>query len=102
MVPYCSVQFERKDLIAKESFRISFPHVLVSFLHIKIFYLLKSMVSYLSYFPFDHSVSGTFPFNEEEDISDQIKNAAFMYPPNPWAEISEECKDVTITLVKVV
>jgi hypothetical protein len=34
------------------------------------------------------SLSGTFPFNEEEDIHDQIKNAAFMYPPNPWKEIS--------------
>lgn len=28
------------------------------------------------------------PFNEEEEISDQIQNAAFMYPRNPWAEIS--------------
>lgn len=34
------------------------------------------------------SLSGTFPFNEEEDINDQIQNAAFMYPPNPWKEIS--------------
>uniref|UniRef100_A0A671X063 Serine/threonine-protein kinase n=1 Tax=Sparus aurata TaxID=8175 RepID=A0A671X063_SPAAU len=36
------------------------------------------------------SLSGTFPFNEDEDINDQIQNAAFMYPPNPWKEISEE------------
>ena len=36
------------------------------------------------------SLSGTFPFNEEEEIADQIKNAAFMYPPNPWAEVSAE------------
>jgi len=34
------------------------------------------------------SLSGTFPFNEDEDINDQIQNAAFMYPPNPWKEIS--------------
>ena len=34
------------------------------------------------------SLSGTFPFNEEEDINDQIHNAAFMYPPNPWKDIS--------------
>lgn len=36
------------------------------------------------------SLSGTFPFNEDEEISDQIKNAAFMYPPSPWREISPE------------
>jgi protein kinase D len=36
------------------------------------------------------SLSGTFPFNEEEDINDQIQNAAFMYPPNPWKEISSD------------
>lgn len=36
------------------------------------------------------SLSGTFPFNEDEDIHDQIQNAAFMYPPNPWKEISLE------------
>lgn len=34
------------------------------------------------------SLSGTFPFNEDEDINEQIQNAAFMYPPNPWKEIS--------------
>lgn len=34
------------------------------------------------------SLSGTFPFNEDEDISDQIQNAAFMYPANPWSLIS--------------
>jgi len=36
------------------------------------------------------SLSGTFPFNEDEDIADQIQNAAFMYPPNPWNEVSDE------------
>lgn len=36
------------------------------------------------------SLSGTFPFNEDEDINDQIQNAAFMYPPNPWREISPD------------
>lgn len=35
------------------------------------------------------SLSGTFPFNEDEDINDQIQNAEFMYPPTPWKEISE-------------
>ena len=36
------------------------------------------------------SLSGTFPFNEDEDINDQIQNAEFMYPPNPWKEVSAE------------
>lgn len=39
------------------------------------------------------SLSGTFPFNEDEDINDQIQNAAFMYPPAPWKEISAEGMD---------
>lgn len=34
------------------------------------------------------SLSGTFPFNEDEDINDQIQNAAFMYPASPWSQIS--------------
>ena len=36
------------------------------------------------------SLNGTFPFNEDEDIADQIQNAAFMYPPDPWDSISKE------------
>ena len=47
------------------------------------------------------SVSGTFPFNEEEEIADQIKNAAFMYPPNPWAEISQDARDLIDKLLQV-
>ncbi|KAK1893965.1 Serine/threonine-protein kinase D1, partial [Dissostichus eleginoides] len=35
-------------------------------------------------------LSGTFPFNEDEDINDQIQNAAFMYPPHPWNKVSQE------------
>lgn len=38
------------------------------------------------------SLSGTFPFNEDEEINDQIHNAAFMYPPNPWKQISPDGK----------
>ena len=36
------------------------------------------------------SLSGQFPFNEDVDIEDQIKNAQFMYPPKPWSSVSEE------------
>ncbi|XP_044024994.1 LOW QUALITY PROTEIN: serine/threonine-protein kinase D3-like [Siniperca chuatsi] len=47
------------------------------------------------------SLSGTFPFNEDEDINDQIQNAAFMYPPNPWKEISEQATDIINNLLQV-
>lgn len=47
------------------------------------------------------TLSGTFPFNEGEEIADQITNAAFMYPPNPWAEISKEAIDVINKLLRV-
>ena len=43
------------------------------------------------------SLSGTFPFNEDEDINDQIHNAAFMYPPNPWKQISPDGRTHTHT-----
>ena len=47
------------------------------------------------------SLSGTFPFNEDEDINDQITNAGFMYPPNPWKEISEDAIDLISNLLQV-
>ena len=36
------------------------------------------------------ALSGQFPFNEDVDIEDQIKNAQFMYPSRPWRAISKE------------
>uniref|UniRef100_A0A8C4WZF9 protein kinase C n=1 Tax=Eptatretus burgeri TaxID=7764 RepID=A0A8C4WZF9_EPTBU len=47
------------------------------------------------------SLSGTFPFNEDEDITEQIQNAAFMYPPNPWQEISLDAIDLITNLLQV-
>lgn len=47
------------------------------------------------------SLSGTFPFQEDEDINDQIQNAAFMYPPNPWKDISKEATDIINNLLQV-
>ncbi|KAM6973539.1 serine/threonine-protein kinase D2 [Aplochiton taeniatus] len=47
------------------------------------------------------SLSGTFPFNEDEDINDQIHNAAFMYPPNPWKSISADATDLINNLLQV-
>ena len=36
------------------------------------------------------SLSGQFPFNEQVEIEDQIKNAQFMYPDEPWKHISKQ------------
>uniref|UniRef100_A0A8C6M1E5 protein kinase C n=1 Tax=Nothobranchius furzeri TaxID=105023 RepID=A0A8C6M1E5_NOTFU len=47
------------------------------------------------------SLSGTFPFNEDEDINDQIQNAAFMYPTNPWNQISKDAIDLINNLLQV-
>ncbi|CAG2174004.1 unnamed protein product, partial [Oppiella nova] len=47
------------------------------------------------------SLSGTFPFNEEEDISDQITNAAFMFPPDPWNQISPDAVNLISNLLQV-
>ncbi|XP_065320983.1 serine/threonine-protein kinase D1-like isoform X1 [Gordionus sp. m RMFG-2023] len=47
------------------------------------------------------SLSGTFPFNEEEDINDQIQNAAFMYPHNTWENISNDARDLIDNLLRV-
>ena len=47
------------------------------------------------------SLSGTFPFNEDEEICDQIQNAAFMYPPDPWSGISTEAVDIINRLLQV-
>ncbi|KAK2862969.1 hypothetical protein Q5P01_002502 [Channa striata] len=47
------------------------------------------------------SLSGTFPFNEDEDIKQQITNAAFMYPRQIWAYISLEAVSLINNLLQV-
>ncbi|XP_035005301.1 protein kinase D4 [Hippoglossus stenolepis] len=47
------------------------------------------------------SLSGTFPFNEDEDIKQQITNATFMYPRQPWASISLEAVSLINNLLRV-
>lgn len=47
------------------------------------------------------TLSGTFPFNEDEEIHDQIENAAFMYPSRPWKEISNEAINLINCLLAV-
>lgn len=46
------------------------------------------------------SLSGTFPFNEESEISDRT-TASFLYPPDPWDDISSEAKDLIVNLLQV-
>ncbi|XP_055051364.2 protein kinase D4 [Misgurnus anguillicaudatus] len=48
------------------------------------------------------SLSGTFPFNEDEDINQQITNASFMYPRQPWSLISLEAVHLINNLLQVV
>ncbi|MBN3296282.1 KPCD1 kinase, partial [Amia calva] len=47
------------------------------------------------------SLSGTFPFNEDEDISQQIHNAEFMYPEKIWSHISPEAINLINNLLQV-
>ncbi|XP_071748485.1 serine/threonine-protein kinase D3 isoform X3 [Lepeophtheirus salmonis] len=47
------------------------------------------------------SLSGTFPFNEDEDINEQIQNASFMYPTHPWKTIDSKAIDLIGNLLQV-
>ncbi|XP_056156078.1 protein kinase D4 [Lampris incognitus] len=47
------------------------------------------------------SLSGTFPFNEDEDITQQITNATFMYPRQYWAAISLQAVSLIRNLLQV-
>ena len=47
------------------------------------------------------ALSGQFPFNEDVDIEDQIKNAHFMYPNRPWKSISKEAVNCIQNLLVV-
>ncbi|XP_028840800.1 protein kinase D4 isoform X2 [Denticeps clupeoides] len=48
------------------------------------------------------SLSGTFPFNEDEDVAQQITNAAFMYPRQLWSLVSLEAVNLINNLLQVV
>uniref|UniRef100_A0A915JC51 Protein kinase domain-containing protein n=1 Tax=Romanomermis culicivorax TaxID=13658 RepID=A0A915JC51_ROMCU len=47
------------------------------------------------------TLSGTFPFNEGEEIANQITNASFMYPTNPWSGMSKNSIDMINKLLRV-
>lgn len=47
------------------------------------------------------TLSGTFPFNDGEEISDQIQNAAFMFPNEPWKHISPQAVDLIQRLLRL-
>ncbi|KAL3097082.1 hypothetical protein niasHS_002798 [Heterodera schachtii] len=47
------------------------------------------------------TLSGTFPFNENEEIAEQIQNAEFMFPAAPWQNISADAVDLIQRLLRV-
>ncbi|KAF1771765.1 hypothetical protein GCK72_003593 [Caenorhabditis remanei] len=47
------------------------------------------------------TLSGTFPFNEGEEISEQIQNASFMFPTEPWNEVEPQAVDLIQKLLKI-
>lgn len=47
------------------------------------------------------TLSGTFPFNEGEEISEQIQNASFMFPSEPWKHISNDAINLIQNLLQV-
>lgn len=48
------------------------------------------------------SLSGTFPFNDENEINARTQSAAsFLFPPDPWEDISFEAKDLISHLLQV-
>eukprot|EP01137_Pigoraptor_chileana_P014809 Opistho-2@69951 len=47
------------------------------------------------------SLSGTFPFNEDEDIRCQIQNAAFMFPKQTWSKITNDALNMITRLLTV-
>ncbi|GMT28641.1 hypothetical protein PFISCL1PPCAC_19938 [Pristionchus fissidentatus] len=47
------------------------------------------------------TLSGTFPFNDEEEVANQIENASFMFPRDIWSSISDEAIDLIRRLLRV-
>ncbi|CAD5212116.1 unnamed protein product [Bursaphelenchus xylophilus] len=47
------------------------------------------------------TLSGTFPFNDGEEITEQIQNASFMFPADLWCNTSQLAIDLIQRLLKV-
>lgn len=47
------------------------------------------------------SLSGTFPFEEDRDIDQQIKNPNFMFPDNPWKLVDPRAIDLINKFLQV-
>ena len=47
------------------------------------------------------TLSGTFPFNEDEDINDQIENAEFMFPAAHWEKVDPDAISLIKALLQV-
>lgn len=42
------------------------------------------------------SISGEFPFEEDQDIIEQLMDFKHFFNPDPWDRISKECKFNTL------
>lgn len=47
------------------------------------------------------SLSGEFPFNDDEQIQDQMSRVSFLFPPNPWDKISVDAKLFITNLLRL-
>ncbi|KAK0425819.1 hypothetical protein QR680_009407 [Steinernema hermaphroditum] len=47
------------------------------------------------------TLSGTFPFNDNEEVAEQIQNADFMFPQDPWGQISTQAVDLIQHLLRL-
>ncbi|KNC79824.1 CAMK/PKD protein kinase [Sphaeroforma arctica JP610] len=47
------------------------------------------------------ALSGTFPYNEEQEVAQQIFTANFLFPDEKWANISNEAKHLIHNTLKV-
>lgn len=47
------------------------------------------------------SLSGTFPFEEDRDIHEQILNSNFMFPHDPWDSVSPEAIELINQFLQV-
>ncbi|CAD5207919.1 unnamed protein product [Bursaphelenchus okinawaensis] len=47
------------------------------------------------------TLSGTFPFNDGEEITEQIQNASFMFPSDLWCNTSQLAVDLIQKLLRV-
>lgn len=47
------------------------------------------------------SLSGTFPFNDKDTVTERIAHAYYLFPHNSWSDISHEAKDLIYNLLQI-